>query len=312
MQDFIFSLNAILPVFLTMAVGFFLKQIGFVKQDFLNELNKFIFYVATSTLLFSDTSKVNFQETFDARFVSFMLLAILGLAGILWLVVPLFEKNRVRAGALIHCGYRSNFAILGLPLAKNLLDAVGVAKTEIILAFGVPLFNVLAVLCLSYWSGTKGNYKDMAKKIVTNPLIIGALSGLLISIFGIKLPTAISTSVGYLGNMAMGLGLIVLGASFDIKKFVSNFRETILGTSIKLLVSPLLIVSAALLLGFRGDEVVIAFILSGTPTAVNSFVMAKAMGSDSELTSGIVICSTGLCTITIFLGIYLMRVFGIF
>ena len=116
MEDFIFSLNAILPIFLTMAVGFFLKQIGFLKQDFLDQLNKFIFYVATSALLFSDTSKVDFRETFDARFVSFMLLAIAGLALILWITVPLFEKNRIRAGALIHCGYRSNFAILGLPL----------------------------------------------------------------------------------------------------------------------------------------------------------------------------------------------------
>ena len=312
MEDFIFSLNAILPIFLTMAVGFFLKQIGFLKQDFLDQLNKFIFYVATSALLFSDTSKVDFRETFDARFVSFMLLAIAGLALILWITVPLFEKNRIRAGALIHCGYRSNFAILGLPLAKNLLDAVGVAKTEIILAFGVPLFNVIAVLCLSYWSGTKGDYMDTIKKIATNPLIIGALSGLLLSIFGIKLPTPIATSVGYLGNMAMGLGLIVLGASFDVKKFICNFKETILGTSIKLLISPMLIMTAALLLGFRGDEAVIAFILSGAPTAVNSFVMAKAMGSDSELTSGIVICSTGLCTITMFIGIYLLRIFEIF
>ncbi len=312
MDNLIFTVNAILPIFLTMAIGFFLKQIGFLKEDFLNQLNRFVFYVGTSTLLFSDTSKANFREIFDGWFVLYILSMVLLVVVLWWVIVPLFEKDRVKAGALIHCGYRSNFAILGLPLAKNLLDVAGVGKTALVLAFGVPLFNVIAVVCLSYWSGTKGDYKSVIKKIATNPLVIGALSGLLLSVLGIRLPKAIDTSISYLGNTTMGLGLILLGGSFDIKKFVENFRVTIVGSLLKVVFSPLLIMFVTLLLGYRGDEAVIAFIFAGAPTAISSYVMAREMGSDSELTSGIIICSTGLCVITLFVGIYLMRTFGVF
>ncbi len=312
MEDLLFSINAILPIFLTLVVGFFLRQIGFLTQEFLDKLNDFAFYVATSTLIFADTSSVNFHETFDGRFISFILLGVTAYALILWMIVPRIEKDRVKCGALIHCGYRSNYALLGVPLAKNLMDAAGVAKAEIALAFTVPLFNILAVSCLAYWSGTKGDYRSILRKIITNPLLIGAFSGLLFSVFQITLPQPVTTSIGYLGNTAMGLGLLLLGASFDVKRFVSDFRTTIFGACLKLLFSPICMVSAALLLGFRGNELMIILILFGAPTAVNSFVMAKAMKSDSELTSGIVICTTGLCVFTLVIGIYLLRATGLF
>ncbi len=312
MENLIFTVNAILPIFLTMALGFFLKQIGFLKKDFLDQLNRFVFYIGTSALLFADTSKANFRQIFDGQFVLYILSMVLLTVVLWWVIVPRFEKDRVKAGTLIHCGYRSNFAILGLPLAKNLLDVAGVGKTAMVLAFGVPLFNVIAVVCLSYWSGTKGDYKSVAKKIVTNPLVIGALSGLLLAVFDLRLPKAIDTSISYLANTTMGLGLILLGGSFDIKKFIENFHMTIFGSLLKVVFAPILMLTVTLLLGYRGDEAVIAFIFSGAPTAISSYAMAKEMGSDSELTSGIIICSTGLCIITLFVGIYLMRTFGIF
>ena len=311
MENFIFAFNGVLPIFLVMAIGCFLKYKNVLKEEFYSGASRFVFLIATPALLFTDTASVSFKETFDIKFILTALGLIFTYIVILWIFVPLFVKDRVRAGAIIHCGFRSNFAILGVPLAKNVLDAVGVAKAELLLAFGVPLFNVCAVVCLAYWSQGKGDYKKMLKNIVTNPLIIGALSGLMFSVLSIPIPAVISKTIGYVGNTALGLGLIVLGASFDFKKFAKNFKTTILASLVKIVGAPLFGLIISYLLGYRGNELLIVLIFMGSSTAINSYIMAKEMGSDSELTSGIVVCTTGLSMITLFLGLFLLKTFGL-
>ncbi len=311
MENFLFALNGVLPIFLVMALGCFLKYKNILKDEFLNGASKFVFLIATPALLFTDTASVSFKDTFDFKFIITALGLIFAFIVILWITVPLFVKDRVRAGAIIHTSFRSNFAILGIPLAKNVLDSVGVAKAELVLAFGVPLFNVCAVVCLAYWSQSKGDYKKILKNIVTNPLIIGALSGLLFSVFSIPIPVAISKTISYVGNTALGLGLIVLGASFDFNKFLKDLKTTVIASLVKIVVAPLFGLTVAFLLGYRGAELLIILIFMGSSTAINSYIMAKEMGSDSELTSGIVVCTTGLSMFTLFLGLFILKTFGL-
>ena len=311
MENFLFAANGVVPVFLVMLIGMFLKYKNVLKDEFYSGASRFVFLIATPALLFVDTATVNFKETFDFKFIVSVLGSLVLFILILWILVPIFVKDRVKVGAIIHCGYRSNFAILGLPLLKNVLDPVGVAKAEIVLAMGVPLFNVIAVICLAYWSQSQKDFKKVIKNIVTNPLIIGALSGLLFSVLKIPVPQMIGKSITYVGNTALGLGLIVLGASFDIKKFVGSIKQTMLASLVKVVISPVFGLLIIGLLGYRGAELIITLVFMGSSTAINSFVMAKEMGSDTDLTSGIVVCTTGISVITLFLGLYLLKTFGL-
>ena len=113
-----------------------------------------------------------------------------------------------------------------------------------------------------------------------------------------------------MGDTALGLGLIVLGASFDFKKFVSSIKDTMVATLLKIVISPVIGVGTMYMLGFRGGELIIPLIFFGSSTAVNSFIMAKEMGSDENLTSGIIVSTTGLSVITLFAGLYLLKSFG--
>lgn len=307
MENLIFSAEAVLPVFLTMIIGWFLKNKNILKQDFFDGASKFIFWVATPALLLSDTSAVDFYAVFDVRFLAIMLGTLFSSVVLFWIVFPLIEKDRVRVGAMIHCSYRSNFAILGLPLLKGILSAAGVAKAEIVLAFGIPLFNVVAVFCLSYWSGSERDFKKILKGIITNPLIIGCLIGLVLSIFRIKIPKMLSVTIGYVGNTTMGLGLILLGASFDIKKFVAGINKTLVAVVTKIVISPIIAVATLYLFGYRGEELLIGLIYMGSSTAVNAYVMSREMKSDAEYTSSVVVATTGLSVITLFLGIFIVK-----
>lgn len=307
MENLIFSANAVLPVFLVMIVGWFLKNKNILPEGFWKGISKYVFIVATPLLLFEDTSSVDFSTAFDIKFIAVVIGSLLATIVIFWIVYPLFQKNRVKAGAMIHCSYRSNFAILGLPLLKNILSAAGVAKAEMVLALGVPVFNVVAVFCLAYWSESKGNYKKVVTNIFKNPLIIGCVSGLVFSVLKIPKPLFLERTISYLGNTALGLGLILLGGSFDFKKFGACFKEAMAATFAKLVFSPLFGVIIAYLFGFRGDELLITLVYMGSSTAINSYVMAKEMKSDADLTSGIVVCTTGLSVITLFLGIFIIK-----
>lgn len=310
MENTIFAANGVLPIFFVMIIGNILKNKKILSDEFYNSASKFVFMIATPALLFSDTASVNFYETFDFKFVASLLGTLLVFVILLWIIIPAVVKDRVKAGAVIHCGYRSNFAILGLPLLKNLLDISGVAKAEIILAFGIPLFNVVAVVCLSYFSSAKGDYKKVLKNTITNPLIIGALAGVICSACKFEIPAVITKTISYVGDTALGIGLIVLGASFDINKFLKSFKVTFLATIVKIVISPLFGVLCMYLLGYRNDELVITFVYMGSSTAINSFIMAKEMKSDEELTAGAVVCTTGFSILTLFIGIYLLKLFG--
>lgn len=309
MENLLFSANAVLPVFVVMIIGFILKQKKLIPEGFWNGLSRYVFLVATPLLLFEDTSSVDFNQAFDLKFIAVALGSLLFTVLIFWIVYPIIIKDRVKAGAMIHCSYRSNFAILGLPLLKNILSSAGVAKAETVLALGVPVFNCVAVLCLAYWSDSKGNYKKMFLNIVKNPLIIGCLSGLLFSVLKIPVPLFAKRTITYLGNTALGLGLLLLGASFDVKKFAGCFKEAMLAAFAKLVFSPFTGILIGWLFGFRGEELMIILIYLGSSTAINSYVMAKEMKSDADLTSGIVVCTTGLSILTLFIGIFITKTY---
>ena len=307
MESLIFSAEAVLPVFLTMVIGWFLKNKNVLKQEFFDGVSKFVFFAATPALLFADTSSVDFKAVFDLKYILTMLGIFVASVGIYWIAFPLIEKNRVKAGAMIHCSFRSNFAILGIPLLKGMLSATGVAKAELLLALGVPVFNVLAITCLAYWSGEKGNPKKIIKNILKNPLIIGCFCGLVFSLLGIRIPSFMNTTIEYIGNTSIGLGLILMGSSFDIRKFISGIKSTVLAVFAKLVISPVIGVSAMWLCGFRGEELMIALIFMGSSTAINSYVMAREMKSDADYTSSVVVATTGLSVLTLFIGIFIVK-----
>lgn len=307
MQNLIFSANAVLPVFLVMLIGWILKNTKAIPDGFWDGVSKYVFIVATPLLLFEDTSSVDFKKSFDVKYISIVLACFFLSVAIFWIFYPMIQKDKKKIGALIHCSFRSNFAILGLPLLKNMLSPEGIVKAEALLAVGIIVFNGVAVFCLAYWSESKGDYKKVFMNIVKNPLIIGCVIGLLFSALKVPTPVFLDRTVSYIGNTALGLGLLLLGGAFDIKKFCSYFKESILATFAKIVFSPLLAVVILYVLGYRGDELLIALVYMGSSTAVNSYVMAKEMKSDADLTSGIVVCTTGLSVITLFLGIFIIK-----
>lgn len=309
MDNLIFSLNATLPVFLMMVVGMILKKIGWISETFASQMNKFVFMVPLPLLLFQDLATVDFAKVWNFQFVAFCFVVTILSIGIV-ILISLFFKERSLRGEFIQASYRSSAALLGVALIQNIYGHSVMGPLMII--GSVPLYNVMAVTVLSiyqphHYDVNKSLWKTTLKGIVTNPIIIGILTGLLWSILKLLLPFILSKTVSNIAAMASPLGLIAMGASFDIKKAFGKLKPALIATFIKLFGFCMIFLPIAIAFGFTGEQLVAILIMLGSATTVTCFVMAKNMGYEGILSSNVVMLTTLLSGFSITFWLFLLR-----
>ena len=331
---FVYAINAVLPIILLILLGYILKQTGFIGDGFLKSGNKLVFRVGLPALLFYNVYNVSGLGDINWSIVWFALISIFILFGVGMLEACVFVKDKRRKGVVLQCAFRSNYAIIGVSLAEALGGGEGVAVTAILSAFVVPTFNILAVVALSIFTGEGGEHtsvKGILRRIATNPLIIGVVSGLVALALREVIPagadgkplfslagdlTFIYKAIESLSKLASPLALIILGGQFVFSAAGRMIKEIILGTVSRVALAPLLGLGSALLLtrfgilDFGGAEFTALIALFCTPVAVSSAIMAGEMGSDEQL-AGQYVVWTSLCSmLTIFAAVVVLRSFG--
>jgi len=282
MKNLIFSLNATVPVFLLMALGFLFRKLGWLDEVFASKMNQFVFLVPLPLLVFEDLASVDFQKVWNLKFV-------------LW-------KNRGIRGEFIQASYRSSAALLGIAFIQNIYGDAGLAPLMII--GSVPLYNMMAVVVLSFFQPEQRKrdkllWKKTLKGIVTNPIIIGIAAGLFWSALRIPMPYVIEKTVSNIGAVATPLGLMALGASFDVQKALGKIKPVIAACMLKLVGFTAVFLPFAVMLGFRREELIAILVMLGSATTVSCYVMAKNMGHEGTLTSGVVMLTTVFSAFTL-------------
>ena len=313
MENLIFSLNATVPVFLLMVLGLFLRKIGWIDDYFADKINKFVFRVPLPLVLFNDLATVDFSMAWDTKFVLYCFAVTIISITISAAVSCLWKDKDIR-GEFIQSCYRSSAALLGIAFIQNIYDSAGVAPLMII--GSVPLYNVMAVLVLSLSGNGRGDHdkvalKNALKGILTNPIILGITAGLLWSALKIPLPYIMKRTVENLSGLATPLGLIAMGASFDIKKVFAKIKPSVTAAFIKLIGFCVLFLPVAVYLGFRREELVAILVMLGSSTTVTGYVMARNMGHDGVLYSGVVMLTTLCSAFTLTGWLYVLRSLGL-
>jgi predicted permease len=314
LHNFVLCLDTTIPAFLMMAVGMFLRKTGVMTADFTKKLNAFVFKVTLPVLLFYSLASRNFYDAWDGKFVLFCFLATCASIGLVMLIsYPLCRTKRNVQGEFIQSAYRSSAAILGVMLSQNMYGTAG--KIPMMILGAVPLYNIMAVIILSFFKPdrqplSKELFRSTFLNVLKNPLLIGIFLGLLWSLLQIPMPKILDTSLDSLGNTASPLGLLALGASFNLGKSMSQIKLTGIAAFIKLAGLGILFLPLAIRLGFHGEELLAAIIMCGSPTTVTSFVMAKGFGHDGALSAGSVILTTLLSSITLTAWMFLLKTLG--
>lgn len=307
-NNFILSYNAIVPIFLLVLIGVLLKKAKVVDEHFASKATNLVFKVCLPAMLFKDIATINIIEKFDTRLVLFSVCAtiILFIAGIVCSVVIADPSRRA---AFAQGVFRSNYAILGVPLTKAIFPPEIAVNASVLLAVTVPFYNVLSVVLLTSLLEKKRNPKAILLGIMKNPLIIGAISGTAFSLLHISLPVIIMKPMGYLSDMCTPLSLIVIGASFTWSSAKETFKPAFIASISKTFISPLIFMPIAIVLGIEGDALGVLFIFLASPAAVSSYTMIRNMGGNYHMAGNIVLLSTALSFFAIFLGIMTLKYF---
>lgn len=312
MENFIYSVNATFPIFLVIVIGYVLKQIGMLNEEFVKVANKFNFKVTLPFLVFRDISEANIREDFDGVFVLFCAIVTTLCFFAIWGGAKLFIKDKTIVGAFVQASFRSSAAVMGIAFIQNIYGTSGMAPLMII--GSVPLYNIYSVIVLTLEAENSGQGKEKIKKalvgIATNPIIIGILLGLVVSLLGITFPTVIDKTVQNMASMASPQALIAIGAGFEGRKALAKIKPTIAVAVIKLMVQTAIFLPIAIQLGFRNEKLIAILVMLAAPTTPSCYIMAKNMNNDGVLTASAVVVTTLFSAVTLTLWIYLLKTLG--
>jgi len=312
-ENLIYCLNATVPIFLLMLLGLFFRKIGLFNEQFASKLNSFVFTVGLPVMLFKDLAGSDFFAVWDGTFVLFCFLSTLASIAIT-VAVSLLLRERPLRGEFVQAGYRSSVALLGVAFLENLYGTAGAASLVIIGA--VPLYNVAAVVALTVTSPSQGKLDRKAvvkalKGIATNPIILGIIVGIVWSLLQIPQPVILQKTVSSVSATATPLGLMALGASFDLKRALGRWKPSAAATFLKLVGFAALFIPIAVALGFREDKLVSALAMLASPTTVSGFVMARNMGHEGTLSSSVVMLTTLCSAFTLTAWLYILKTMGL-
>ena len=312
LNSFLLSLNAVVSIFVMMAVGYGAKRLLQLDKDSVRRFNSLVFHTLLPLMQFNNVYKSNIRGGVNLRCLGLALSVLLALFLLTWLLVKRIEPANDQRGVMIQASFRSNFLLLGMPLIQELCLGANLATVSVMLAIVVPCFNVLAVVTLETFSRKQIDGKKILLGIVKNPLIIASAAGILLNLSGLSLPECLANPISQMGASASPVALLLLGAQFEFHDVRRHRRNLAVCTVLRLVVFPGVALPLAALAGLRGPEFAVLISMFATPTAVASFSMAAQMGGNPELAASAVTMTTLLSSGTMFLWIFLFKSLGMF
>ncbi len=293
----------LLPIFLMITLGWGLHVRRLLPEDFFTGLNTLTFYIGLPALLLVGIATSPIQPGPALRIFYVIVVATAVVTAVAYPLARLFRLGGPGTGAFVQAAMRGNLAYIGLPVLFFTMDAnPGIADGDsvrsaamLVLAPTVPFYNIACVIILAHGAGGAGKRPspgELARKVATNPLLIACLLGLLLALTGIGLPETLVRTLRPLGQMALPLALLSIGASFTRGGLRRHIPSALGASLLKVAVAPLLGLLLARVFGLAPMETRMALVFLACPTAVTSYIMAEQMGADADLAGGAVVLST--------------------
>lgn len=320
MENLVLSFEIIMPLFLYMVVGLVAKKSGFLSRELNEGINKLMFHVFLPVLLFKTLYLGDLSGFSTAAFIPYAVVGTTINFLILFVIFSKLERNPGKRGTLIQGAFRGNSIMYGLPVAISIFGEGNTAEIALVLAALIPVYNVLSVIVLELCGKAALSdapeakmtlahfeWKSIGKSIATNPLILATLLGLLANLAGVTFPSYAMKTVSGISGIVTPLAFVLLGGAFNITSAIADKRSIFIATLLKLVVGPLVFLTLPIFWGWTGQAIASILIAFGTPTAVSSFPMAKAMNCDADLAGEIVVVTSAASMFTMFAWIFILK-----
>jgi len=285
----------IIPIFSIILLGWVARKRGFITGEFLGPANRLVFHLSIPAMIFNAIAKADFHKEFDGLVLALTLFSAAAIYLLAELITRLLRMAPARAGAFVQSSGHGNQGYVGLPIALYYLGETGLAKAAIVCGFLMILQNILSVVALQlHGTATKGlpSPRALAGKLLGNPVILGAMSGILVSTLGLPIPRVIGRILDILGGLAPPMALLLIGASLSLELMRKYLRPTMGAVTMKLVVLPSLGLLLFHLFHLGPTDYVPALILLASPTATVAYVMSREMRGDADFAVATISAST--------------------
>ena len=310
--DLLFSANVVVPIFLLIMLGYVLTRLKLWDGHFLKIANNLCFKCLLPVLLFYNVASANILDVFDGKLILYVCVCACILCSVLFLIVPLFVKDKKRRGVMIQGTFRSNFLLFGVPLGFSIGGSDGAVLAAVVASFYVPVINMLSVISLYAFSDAENkSLKSALMGIVKNPLVVGGASGLIFSLIrgyiGFEIPVMLDSTLNNIKSTATPLAFLILGGDLKFDNMLRNVKVSALSVLGKVVLIPAIMLPISALLGFNQLEMAILLAVFATPNAVSSYAMARNYDADYELAGEIITLGTLISIFTIFVFITITK-----
>ena len=312
LQNFIICVNAVIPSAIYLIIGITLKVTGVLTDKEVKKFTHVVFVTLYPFIMFDNLYGKNIADNMDMRLGLYAAIFTALQFAASWLFVCKIEKSNYERGAMIQALYRSNYVLMGFPIAVNLFGKGNITAVAIIMMLVVPFYNVTAVIVFETFRGGKVDIGMMLKRILTNPIIDGGIAAFVVMIFGITLPAPIVNTIGTLSDATAPIAMILLGAALNINGFSSDRRRIAICTIGKLIVFPAIGIAGAAYLGIRDVQLIAVTLMVAAPDALASYAMASSMGGNGKLAGELVVITTITSCFTIPVFLFILKTNGLF
>lgn len=291
----------ILPIFLLLLLGQGLRRLPVFPAEFWRGLDTMGFYVLYPALLFvtivrADYGALAFKSI--AAALAFATIAITVLTLALWPVLRRRGVDGPGFSSIFQTSLRWN-GFLAFAIAERLFPPEGAAMVALVMAIIIIPVNLITVPVVALFAGRDPNLVGILKKIASNPLILATGGGIVMHAMPFQLPAPLMQMLEFVARAALGMGLMAIGAGLRPGDALRPSAINLLGVAIKLAVYPVLVISAAMAFGVRGEELTYLALCAAVPTAMNGYVLARQMGGGAELYAAIATVQTAVSFLSI-------------
>jgi malonate transporter and related proteins len=291
-------LLALAPAAGLIALGYWLKRRRFLPDAFWPGAERLAYFVLLPALLVHGLATADLSRVPVARLMLVIALALVVVAAALVALRPAMRLSGPAFTSVFQGGIRFNNYV-GLTVAAGLLGGPGIALAAVANAAIVPIANLFCILVFARYAQGQASAYGIARSIVTNPLIVASVLGGVLQATGLGLPPGLEGMLRALGAAALPIGLLCVGAGFDLFAVRRGLRAAVIACAAKFVALPLATFLICLALGVRGEAALVAMLFQSLPTATSAYILARHLGGDAPLMAGIIALQTVVAALVI-------------
>ena len=310
-------LTTLAPVFILIGLGAALSKAKFMSAETVEGLTRLAYWVGLPCILFYKVASADYDYSIAARVYLVFISGFLASVVIAYAVGLIIKIPFNILGTFVHGSFHANLSFVGFAVIVFHLNNSGLPKettapieslAAIMMVLGVITNNIFAVsvLLISRHSFGIGSLKTVLKGLITNPLIIASLAGIIYSLVFSSLPQVLYVSLEAIGRFTLPAALLAIGATLVKSKITANLTRACTASVIKIAIAPLVGALVVKLLGLDKDNAMVPMVLLACPTAVAAFIVSTKLGGKPELTTAIIVISTilSLLSLSVVLAVY--------